>query len=91
VTDAAAWSPRAGGVVELYPNSIHTNGRTVPGPLFLVYGLGVDDPGTEEERTQIWYSTGSATARGRVWTELIPNTPFSPALSAMTVQDNMGR
>jgi hypothetical protein len=52
--------------MELYPNRIRTGDRTVPGPRFLMYGLGLDVPGTVEERTHLWYSHGSAATRGRI-------------------------
>ena len=91
LTAAAAWSPRAGGVVELYNGSIRAGSRTVTGPLFLLYGMGVDDPGSVEEREQVWYSTGAATTRGRQWTQIVPTRPFSPILSALTVQDSRAR
>ena len=88
VTAVAQWSPRAGGVVEWYKGNTKSGGRSVAGPMMLLYGVGIYDQGEVESRDDVWYST----SHGRAW-GLVDTTDarFSPLFSAQTVQDSAGR
>ena len=89
ITARAAWSPRAGGVVEWYKGAVKlTATRTQQGPQMLMYGVGVwSNPEQPEDRVDVWASTN-----GRVWNPVyVEGDGFSPLLSAITVQDSQGR
>ena len=85
----ATWEPRAGGVAEWYPGNTKDldSGRTVVGPMILMYGVGVWTSYSDEQRTDVWYSTSG----GLRWGRVAESEQFSNLLSAITVQDSRGR
>ena len=91
VIQEAPWSPRAGGVAEWYTGTTRdaSTGNVVRGPMILMYGVGVWTSFNEQDeaRTDVWYST----TYGRTWGQVQVDEPFTPMLSAITVQDSKGR
>ena len=75
--------------MEWYTGSTRgASNRVVPGPMMLMYGVGVWDYSEAEDRTDVWYST----TKGRTWAQVQQTDAlFAPMLGAVAVQDSQGR